>query len=107
MSDTDSPINPSPEPARTTEDIARRVIVRRIERTAQKLRQMAEEVEREVRRLPTNDADRRNSHAQAVANVQHTVLWGLANMNLSELVADAYEADTARAARLSANPTEN
>jgi len=97
----------APKPPPTVEEIARRTVRRRIQNAAQKLKNMAEEVERELRRLPTDDADRRTTHAQAVVNVQHTILWGLANLNLSELVNDAYEADTARAARLSAAPTEH
>lgn len=43
-----------------------------------------------------DESSKRGGYAGVVANVQHEVLWGLANLNLDGLVRDAQLADKYR-----------
>ncbi len=60
---------------------------------AAKLRKMADEVEQHAGRLAGVPDNPRRSYAGTVAEVQHTVLWGMANLGLDQMVGDAREAD--------------
>lgn len=58
------------------------------------LRNIAEAVERDGKVRDTRHGHRR--HSLAASDVQHAVLWGLANLDLDGLTATAAEADAAQ-----------
>jgi hypothetical protein len=64
---------------------------------AERLRRMADAVGRSAEDVAEVGTSRAPTYATIVYNVQHEVLWGLANLNLDNLVSDASEADRIRA----------
>jgi hypothetical protein len=59
---------------------------RRVEATAQRLRDMADEIERHRDPRP-------GEATQAAAQITHTFIWGLANTNVDSVVSAAAESD--------------
>lgn len=88
MSDTSQPKRPE-----TVEEFHADQLRRRIEKVAARLRDLAEDVEREVR----NTVNPRSSYAWAAHNVTNEIMGALMNMQLGALALDAAEADKARA----------
>lgn len=77
----------------------------RVDSVAARLRRLAEDAERAanaVRQVPdqaiptTLPTVGRASFTGVVADLQHEILWGLANLNLDNLIRDAAEADLTR-----------
>jgi hypothetical protein len=64
----------------------------RIERVVANLRRMADAVEREGQRV----TDGPSAYANVASSIQHTVLWGLANLHLDALTNAAANADEGR-----------
>jgi hypothetical protein len=81
---------------RTFEEVAADQLRGRIEKVAARLRDLADEVERESRTFDRIGQRGRPSYAMVARNVQHAVLWGLANLSLDGLTDAAYDADQAR-----------
>lgn len=88
MSDTDD---------RTTERVSAEFMARRIRSAANRLRSLADDLERHAKDAETvGQPQRPSSYAQVASTVQHDLLWGMANMGLDGLTTDAWDADAAR-----------
>lgn len=70
-----------------------RFFVKQLEGIAARLRDVADQVEREATLRETPYIDGTPKHAIAAEQVIHAVTWGVANLNLSGLVHDAAQAD--------------
>lgn len=93
-------------PDRTLAETYAQQIGRRLDNVAAKLRDLADRTERaaqQARNVPNHTPPQalptygNATFTGVVGDVQHTILWGLANLQLSELTRDAAEADLARA----------
>lgn len=73
-----------------------------IRRRADRLRKMAEDLDRIADRVGDVPTPGTKSYATLAGSAQHTVLWGLANLSLDSLTSDAYDADWAAAELTSA-----
>lgn len=82
--------------ATTVERMTTAMIQRRLTDITRRLRDMADEVERAQSRLNRVPAPGVPTYATVVSNVQHSVLWGLANLSIDGLTTLAAEADVAR-----------
>lgn len=74
----------------------------RIQGVAARLRDLAERVDRFADDVSRVGGPGRSSYANVAAEVQHEVLWGLANLSLDGLTQAAETPDLARARRLAA-----
>jgi hypothetical protein len=83
------------EKLRNTESMHREQLKRRMRLVATSLHHLAVAADRAVADVvEVNDGD---AYARIVGDLQHEVLWGLANLNLDSLVGSACGADVARA----------
>lgn len=77
-------------------DHNRKHLADRIGEIANQLRDLASNVDRYALDIEAVPTPGRSSYASIVSNVQHDVLWGLANLHLDNLARTAAEADVAR-----------
>jgi hypothetical protein len=73
-----------------------------ISKIVDRLRDLANEVDRIRPGIGKVGSQGRPSYANIAAEVQHSVLWAMANLSLGELTATAVTADTARQRGLAA-----
>lgn len=81
---------------RSTEDLTKDFLKRRIGATARRLRVLADELDAEAERVDRVPTRGTPCQVAIAADVQSKVLWGLANLNLPEIARDAFDADEAR-----------
>ena len=74
-------------------------------RRADRLRKLADDLDRIAARVADVPTPGTRSYATLAGSVQHTVLWGLANLSLDSLTSDAHDADLAAADLAAANPS--
>jgi hypothetical protein len=79
---------------RSLEEVYTALLKSRIEGIVDRLRNIADQVECEQNPIVGMPGTR--SYAGIAARIQHAVLWGIANLDLSELTYTAFEADSAR-----------
>lgn len=80
----------------TQEELATARLRRNIVAMAERLRKLADEVERETGAFDRVGSQGRPDYASVAVNVQHTVLWGVANLSLDKLTESAWWADEVR-----------
>lgn len=89
-----TPEQPGP-PTVTEMNVAK--LDRRLDAIAEQLNRMAAEVRQHRARLTKVPAPGLTDYAGIAAEVQHVVLWGLANLAVDGLTRPAAEADASRA----------
>ncbi len=80
----------------THEEYGTRFLGEKIQRIAAGLRDLADAVERRTDEIGRVGRPGLPSYARIAQDVQHEVLWWLANLHLDSLTTDAYEADYGR-----------
>lgn len=93
---SDTPTGADRATARVVEKSYANVIARQLGTIAGRLRDLADSAEREARDLTKVPGPGRATYASVVSRVQHEILWGLANLNLSSLTDNAQQADEYR-----------
>lgn len=86
-----------PEPApKTREQYAAERLERQMREIATRLRDVADNVEREIGMIAQVGTNQVPSYAAVAQDVQHATLYSVGNLRLGGLTASAYDADAAR-----------
>lgn len=79
---------------RTLKSMLAAGFVRSVSRTAADLRRIADDIERAAGRIDRVPSVGNTSAAALASNIVHTVMWGLANASVDNIVSAAAEYDT-------------
>lgn len=82
---------------RSVEEMSADHLAQGIESRVRRLRALVGEIEREAKRTLNDAREGRTAYGRVVQNIEHSITWGVANLNLPTLMSTATDADIAHA----------